>query len=115
VPSSEQTMIVLNPVRADQADAFTQWLRTVVVPAVNDHQPHLADRWRVLRGTETEDGAVLFAFLFDGGTDEDWDLRLLLEKARGPEGADRALAEMQGMLTQEQYGWWFSSVRLDGA
>jgi hypothetical protein len=115
VPSAEQTLIALNPVRADQADAFAEWLRTVVAPAVREHQPHLADRWRVLRGTESEDGAVLFAFLFDGGTDDDWDLRLLLEKARGSEGADRALADMDQMLAREQYGWWFSSVRLDRA
>jgi len=115
VPSSEQTLIAINPVRADRADAFTEWLRSVIAPAVRAHQPHLAERMRVLRGTGTEDGVVIFAFLFDGGTDDDWDLRRLLEQALGPEGADRALADMDEMLTRDQYGWWFSPVRLDGA
>jgi hypothetical protein len=113
VSGSEHTLIAINPVRADRADAFTQWLRSVVVPAMKDHQPHLTARFRVLRGTDTEDGVVLFAFLFDGGTDEEWELRPLLDQALGPEGADRALADMREMLTEEQYGWWFSSVGLD--
>jgi hypothetical protein len=115
VHSAENTLIALNHVRADRADAFEQWLQSVVVPATRDHQPHLADRWRVLRATDTEDGVVVFAFLFDGGTDEDWDLRALLEKALGSADADRALAEVEPMLTREQYGWWFSPLRLDGA
>ena len=109
----EHTLIAVNHVRADRADEFAQWLRSVVVPATRDHQPHLADRWRVLRGTEVEDGVVVFAFVFDGGTDDDWDLDALLEKALGSTDADRALADMRQMLTQDQYGWWFSPVRLD--
>jgi hypothetical protein len=113
--SPERTLIALSHVRADRADAFTEWLRSVVDAAVQEHQPHLAERWHVLRGTETEDGAVVFAFVFDGGTDEDWDLRALLEKALGPQDAERALADMAEMLTQEQYGWWFSPVRLADA
>jgi hypothetical protein len=114
VQSPEHTLIAINHVRADRADAFAQWLRSVVTPAIRDHQPHLSDRWRVLRGTETEDGEVVFAFLFDGGTDDDWDLSSLLEKALGPEDSERALADMHQMLMQDQYGWWFAPVRLDG-
>ncbi len=111
----EQTLIAINPVRADRADEFEGWLGSVVLPAMRTHQPHLEGRWRVLRGTEAVDGVVVFAFLFDGGTDDDWDLRRLLEEALGPEGADRALADMQGMLTRDQYGWWLAPVPLDGA
>ena len=68
MPGSEQTLIVVNPVRADRADEFEGWLRSVVRPAVQAHQPHLEDRWRVLRSPEPEDGVVAFVFLFDGGT-----------------------------------------------
>ena len=113
--SPQPTLIAVNEVRAERADDFENWLRTVVVPVMAEHQPHLDGRWHVLRGTDTEDGVVVFAFLFDGGTDDDWKLRPLLEKALGSEGADRALADMDEMLTQDQYGWWFSSVPLDGA
>ena len=95
MPSPDRTCIALNPVRADRADDFEAWLRSVVVPAAREHQPELEGRWRVLRGTDVEDGVVVFAFLFDGGTDEDWQLRPLLEKALGPEGADRALTEVE--------------------
>ena len=109
----DRTLIAVNRVRAQRADSFEDWLRAVVVPAAEEHQPHLAGRWHVLRGTETEDGVVVFAFLFDGGTDDDWELRPLLEKAHGPQGADRELAEMREMLAQDQEGWWFTPVRLE--
>ncbi len=108
-----QTLIAINRVRADRADDFEGWLRSVVRPRMTAQQPHLTGRWRVLRSTEPEDGVVVFAFLFEGGTDDDWDLRRLLEQALGPEDADRALADMQGMLVRDQYGWWLSPVPLD--
>jgi hypothetical protein len=106
-------LIAVNPVRAERADDFESWLGSVVVPAMREHQPHLEGRWRILRGTEAEDGVVVFAFLFHGGSDDDWDLRALLEKALGPEAADRALADMDDMLTEQQSGWWLSPVRFD--
>ena len=112
VPDREQILIVINCVRADRADAFEEWLRSVVAPAVREHQPHLEGRWRVLRGTEAQDDVVLFTFLLHGGTDEDWALEPLLERALGPHGADRALRDMQEMVTQDQHGWWASPVRL---
>ena len=111
--SPEPTLIAINRVRADRADEFEDWLHTVVVPAMREHAPHQEGRWRALRGTEAEDGVVVFAFVFSGGPEEDWELQPLLEKALGAEGADRALADMRGMLTEEQYGWSFSDVRLD--
>ncbi len=112
--SPEPTLIAVNDVRADRADDFENWLRAVVAPAMAEHQPHLEGRWRVLRGTEVEDGVVVFAFVCTGGTDEDWELQPLLEKSLGAQGAEQALADMRGMLAEDQHGWWFSDVRLDG-
>jgi hypothetical protein len=42
------TLIAINPVIAERADAFEDWLRTTVVPAVRKHRPELQGRWEVL-------------------------------------------------------------------
>jgi hypothetical protein len=109
---SATTYIAVNPVRADRADDFEQWLRTVVAPATRELQPDLYDQWHVLRSTGAADGVVTFVFQFDGGTPEDWDLVALLERALGQEGAERAFAEVEGMMTAPQEGWWVAPVRL---
>lgn len=111
----EQTLIVLNHVPADRAQEFEDWVGSVVVPAMRDHQPHLEGRWRVLRATEADDGVVVFAFVCEGGAPDDWELQPVLEKALGPEGADRALEQFAGLLGREQYGWFFTPVRYDDA
>ena len=108
-----QTMIAINAVPADRVDEFEEWLRTVIVPATRDQRPDLDGRWRVLRATEADDDVVVFAFVFDGGTPEDWDMRPYLEKALGPAEADRALERFEGMLRGEQRSWSFEPVGLD--
>lgn len=109
-----QTLIAINPVVADRADEFEDWLRTVVAPAMREQRPDLDGRWRVLRATEPADDTVVFAFVCEGGTEEDWDLRPYLENALGSGGADRALEHFAGMLRdQEQQSWLFAPVELD--
>jgi hypothetical protein len=115
MPSDEPTLIAINRVLADRADEFEAWLRTVVVPAMNDHRPNLHGRWRVLRATEADDGAVVFAFVCEGGAPGDWLLNPVLEEALGQEGAKQALATFSGMLQENQRGWWFNPVNFDGA
>ena len=115
MPSPDRTLIALNHVRAGREQEFEDWLRSVLVPAARAHQAHLEGRWHVLRGTEPDDRGTVFAFVFDGGTDEDWDLRALLEKELGSQGADEALSRMGQMLAEDQYGWWLAPVPLDGA
>jgi hypothetical protein len=106
-------MIAINPVRADRADDFEDWLRTVVARAVRDFRPEQDGRWRALRAPSPEDGVVTFVFLFDGGPAEEWDLALLLEQALGSAGAQEALRQMDDMLEKEQVGWSLVPVRLD--
>ena len=113
--SSEQTLIAINNVRADRADDFEEWLRTVVVPASNERRPESRGKWRVLRATEADDGVVVFAFIFEGGEPEDWELDPILEEHLGPDAAADALATFEGMLKGEQKGWAFTPVRLDDA
>lgn len=109
-----QTLIAINPVLADRADEFEEWLRSVVAPAMRIQRPDLDGRWRVLRATEADDGTVVFAFVCEGGTPDDWDLRPYLETALGPAEADRALEHFAGMLQQqEQESWFFTPVALD--
>jgi hypothetical protein len=104
-------MIVLNPVLAERAGDFEEFLAAVVVPAAEAHRPEAADRWHVLRSRQQEDGVVVFAFLFEGDEDDDWALQPLLEEAYGADEAQRYMDRMQGMLRGEQYGW--SVERLD--
>jgi hypothetical protein len=110
-----QTLIALNAVLVDRADEFEDWLRAVVAPAMREQRPDLDGRWRVLRATEPDDGTVVFAFLCEGGVEEDWELRPYLENSLGPDGADRALEHFAGMLRdQEQQSWFFTPVGLGG-
>jgi len=108
-------MIAINPVLADRADDFEDWLRTVVAPAANERRPESRGRWRVLRATEADDGVVVFAFVFEGGQPEDWELEPILVEALGREGASDALATADGMLKSDQQGWAFTKVSLDDA
>jgi len=110
VPDADPTLIAINPVLADRADDFADWLRSVVVPAVVAHRPDLQGRYRVLRATEADDGTVPFVFLCTGGHPDDWDLEPILEQALGADGMRRALATMRDMLRDDQYGWFFTPV-----
>jgi hypothetical protein len=111
----DTTLLAINPVLAERADDFEEWLRAVVFPAMRTHQPELVDRVAVLRATETVDGVTTFAFLAEGGEPDEWELEPLLERALGREGATREMAEMTGMLREEQYGWLVTRVRFDGS
>lgn len=112
MPALQPTLIAINPVIAGRADDFSNWLRSVVVPAVREHRPEQDGRWEVLRASEEEDGTVIFAFIFHGGDASDWSLMPLLEQALGAEGAQRAMADMSRMMQREQYGWTLTPVHL---
>ena len=74
MPKPPLSMIAINPVLADRAGDFEDWLRTVLVPATRDHRPELLDRWEVLRAAKEEDGQVIFTFLFYGGEAAEWQM-----------------------------------------
>ena len=111
----ETTLLAINPVLAERADDFEEWLRAVVVPAMRTHQPELVNRVTVLRATETVDGVTTFAFLAQGGEPADWELEPLLERALGRDDATREMAQMSSMLREEQYGWLVRRVPFDGS
>ena len=111
---SPQTLIVINAVLADRVDDFEEWLRSVATPAIRDQRPDLDGRWRVLRATEADDDAVIFAFVCEGGVPEDWDLLPVLEHALGRAAAELALERFGGMLRGgEQQSWFLEPVALD--
>lgn len=64
---SDQLHVVLQPVQAERAEDFERFLTDIVAPEVQAQRPDLAQRWRVMRSTETANGVVTFAFLLDGG------------------------------------------------
>jgi hypothetical protein len=108
----QPTLIAINPVIADRADDFEDWLRTIVVPAVREHRPEQQGRWEVLRATDAEDGTVIFTFIFHGGDASEWHLEPLLTQALGSEGAQRAMANMSAMMKGQQYGWILAPIHL---
>jgi hypothetical protein len=112
MPKPQLSMIAINPVMADRADDFEDWLRTVLVPATRDHRPELLDRWEVLRAAKEEDGQVIFTFLFYGGEAAEWQMEPILAQALGAEGARRALENMLAMMKGLQYGWELTPVDL---
>lgn len=78
MPKPPLSMIAINPVLADRAGDFEDWLRTVLVPATRDYRPELRDRWEVLRAAKEEDGQVIFTFLFYGGEAAEWQMESIL-------------------------------------
>ena len=112
MPKPRLSMIAINPVIADRAGDFEDWLRTVLAPATRDHRPELLDRWEVLRATKPEDGLVIFTFLFYGGEAAEWQMEPILAQALGPEGARRALEDMSAMMKGLQYGWELTPIDL---
>jgi hypothetical protein len=112
MPKPPLSMIAINPVLADRAGDFEDWLRTVLVPATRDHRPELLNRWEVLRAAKEEDGQVIFTFLFYGGEAADWQMEPILAQALGAEGARRALEDMLAMMKGLQYGWEVTPVDL---
>ena len=112
MPKPPLSMIAINPVLADRAGDFEDWLRTVLVPATRDHRPELLDRWEVLRAAKEEDGQVIFTFLFFGGQAAEWQMEPILAQALGAEGARRALENMLAMMKGLQYSWEVTPVDL---
>ena len=112
MPKPQLSMIAINPVIADRAGDFEDWLRTVLVPATRDHRPELLDRWEVLRAAKEEDGPVIFTFLFYGGEAAEWQMEPILARALGAEGARRALENLSAMMKGLQYGWELTPVDL---
>ena len=110
MPKPPLSMIAIDPVLADRAGDFEDWLRTVLVPATRDHRPELLDRWEVLRAAKEEDGQVIFTFLFYGGEGAEWQMEPILAQALGAEGARRALEDMLAMMKGLQQGWEVTTV-----
>lgn len=108
------SMIAINPVIADRASDFEDWMRTVLVPAVRDNRPEPLDRWEVLRATTEENGVVIFTFLFFGGQAAEWEMEPILASALGPEAARRTLEDMGKMMKGDQYGWELIPVPVQG-
>jgi hypothetical protein len=86
----DTTHIYVTPVAADRADDFDRFLREVVIPAVDARRPELSGRWRALRPSAPDDGALTYVFLFDGGDlESDWDLGPVFEEHFGKQQAER--------------------------
>jgi hypothetical protein len=54
----------------------------------------------------------LFAFIFEGGGIDDYDLKPLFVAEFGEQEGSQRLQEWQDMLAADQYGWTFHVVPL---
>lgn len=106
------THVYINPIKTDRSDEWESFTRSVIMPVVASQRPELLNRVRLLRADDQEDGATMFAFLFEGGDIDDFDLEPLFAAEYGEhQGAER-LQEWQEMFARDQYGWTFREVSL---
>jgi hypothetical protein len=110
--ANDVTLIAFNHVAEDRVDDFEAFLRSTVVPAVEEQRPEQSGRWHLLRSAGAADGSVLYAMLFEGGGPDDWNLDPVLEQALGRVAAQQKLAEFEGMMTADQEAWTFAPVSL---
>jgi hypothetical protein len=106
------THIYINPIKTDRAEEWESFTRSVIIPVVASQRPEFLDRVRLLRADGQEDGATLFAFVFDGGEIDDYDLGPLFTAEYGEQEGSQRLQEWLEMFAREQYGWTFHDVSL---
>ncbi|MBA2531489.1 MAG: hypothetical protein H0V23_05195 [Nocardioidaceae bacterium] len=111
-PSDKPLHIVLNAVRTDKADDWEEFTRSELVPLVKKQRPELLERVRLLRSTESGDEVTMFAFLFEGGDLDDYDLKPLFAAEFGEDEGQNRLQPWIDMFTKDQEGWSFHSTNL---
>lgn len=124
----QATHIYLSPVRTARAGDFEKLLLEKVAPAVRAQRPELDGRWHLLKATgpaDDDESVITYAFVFDGGDLDDWDLNTLLPAHYGEEEAARLFtawdaafvprSQWAAMLAggeeeDAQIGWTFTTV-----
>jgi hypothetical protein len=96
--------VALTPVRGDRRRDFEEFLREVVIPAVTQTRPEMAQQWQALSPeADDPDGTAVYAFLFYGDAPfEDWDLGALLLEAYGEEAGRQRMEQFESFLDGEQ-------------
>lgn len=110
--TGKETHIYLNPIKTDRADDWESFTRSVIMPVVASQRPEFLDRVRLLRADGQEDGATLFAFVFEGGDIDEYDLEPLFAAEYGEQEGRQRLQEWHDMFARDQYGWTFHDVSL---
>ena len=129
--TTDPRFLILNPVKAHQAAAFEAFVREVLQPAVQAHQPEVATQVRLWRASEPEpgDAFVIFVFVAEGVASwEDLDLLPVFtaeyDDAQAQQhletfsnffvsGSEWAAAWASAMSEDDggqQYGWQMSQV-----
>lgn len=108
----EVGIVALTMVKADRAQEFEDWVRSVVVPAVSK-QPSFAGRWRLVRAGSGHD-PVPYAFQFDGSDIDEFDSAPALVAELGEQQAQAEIARFETMLAEEQTLLVFSKPIVEG-
>jgi hypothetical protein len=106
------THIYLNHIKTDRADEWVSFNRSVIMRVVASQRPELSGKVRLLRADEQEDAATLFAFVFEGGDVDDYDLGPMFAAEYGEEEGRQRLQEWLDMFVRDQHGWTFHEVPL---
>jgi len=108
----EVGIVALTMVKAECAQEFEDWVRSVVVPAVSK-QATFAGRWRLVRAGSGQD-PVPYAFQFDGSDVDEFDSTPALVAELGEQQAKAEIARFEAMLAKEQTLLVFSPPIVEG-
>jgi hypothetical protein len=101
-------LIAITPVKPDRREDFEEFVRGVIVPAVNQTAPHLSQMWQTLRPSQDADGCdYVFVFYGDASVDE-WDLERLLPATYGDMDGHTHMQHFLELLSGEQQIYSFS-------
>ncbi len=129
---TDPRFLILNPVKTDQATEFEAFVREVLQPAVEAHQPEIATKVRLWRASENEpgEGFTIFAFVAEGVASwEDLNLLPAFSAQYGDDQAQQLLETFSGFFVRgrewaaaweaamsdddegaRQYGWQMQQV-----
>jgi hypothetical protein len=111
VVTTEQSFLILNPVRTERAEDFERYVREVIGPAVGAQQPAMLSKVRLWRASEPEPGAtgiLIYAFVVEGASSwEDLNLAPLFSAHYGDDEAGRLLKQFDEFFVD--HGTWVES------
>lgn len=105
--TSDPLFLILNPVKTSRAAEFEAFFRDVLQPAVQAHNPDVADKVRLWKATEPEPGEALTIYVFVAEGVSSWaDLDLMPAfTAQFGEAGARSSLEIFGGFFAERRDW----------
>lgn len=101
--------LAVNSIKPELQQEFEQFIREVIVPAVQRTHPELAQMWQALRPAGSGDGPPVYAFVFYGDTSlEQWDLDPIFQQAYGEEEGRSYSERLNDFFASQQQVYAFA-------